>query len=261
MLQLTKNFWLSRELIVELSRRELFQGHANHLFGGLWVFVNPIITLAVYFLVFHFIFPSRVAGSQSSELFLIAGLIQWITLSDIMARACSIIRNNSNLVKQINFPVEALVARSVASAVFVQGIMTAGLFALAWIIYGSVTPGSLGLWLLAMAIQTMFMLGVALVLAAVTPFVPDLTELVGVVARLGLFVTPILYSSSQFGPRLEKLFYLNPFSYFAWIHQQVFSQAAIVPAAWLGATALGIAAFWLGARLFKAMSPAFNDVL
>lgn len=261
MLQLTKNFWLSRELIFELSKRELFQGHANHLFGGVWVFVNPMITLAVYFIVFHFIFPSRIAGNESSELFLIAGLIQWITLSEIMARACSIIRTNSNLVKQINFPVEALVARSVASAVFVQVIMTVGLFILAWIIHGSVPLSSLGVWLAAMTIQTIFMLGVALTLAAITPFVPDLAELVGVVVRLGLYVTPILYSSSQFRPSLENLFYLNPFSYFAWIHQQVFSPVSIVPVAWLGATALGIAAFWLGARLFRTMSPAFNDVL
>jgi lipopolysaccharide transport system permease protein len=261
LIALVRSLWRNRELVRELTRRDLFQGHASHILGGMWVLANPLITLLIYFLVFHFIFPTRVGG-RSGEAFLLAGLVQWVVLSEVMVRACAVVRLNANMVKQISFPLEVLVAKAVLSGLFVQAVMSAGLLAVVAFQPGGIGPAALGLWLVAILLQAVFMLGIALILASLTPFVPDTAEVVGVVARLGLFVTPILYASNAFGPVVEALFHLNPFSYFAWIHQDALAEQAIThPWAWLVAAALALGALWLGERLFRQMSPAFTDVL
>jgi lipopolysaccharide transport system permease protein len=265
MFRLLVSLWKNSELIEELSRRELFQGHSSHILGGAWVLANPLITLVVYFWLFHYVFPTRVSGAPgagSAEVYLLAGLVQWIVQSDLMVRACNIVRQHANLVKQINFPLEALVAKTVTSSLFIQCVMSAGLAVVMLFQPGGISLIGIALWLLAMVLQTLFMLGLALALAALTPFLPDVSELVGNFARLGLFVTPILYTSDRFDRLVSGLFYMNPFSYFAWIHQDAFyAQDFTRPAAWLGAAALAVSVLWFGERLFRQMSPAFNDVL
>ncbi|MCZ8146394.1 MAG: ABC transporter permease [Roseomonas sp.] len=261
MIALFRTLWRNRELTLELTRRELFQGHASHVLGGVWALANPLFTLLIYFLVFHFIFPTRIGG-QAGEVFLLAGLVQWVVLSEVMVRACTVLRQHVNMVKQLSFPLEVLVAKTVLSGLFVQAVMSAGLLLVVLFVAGGIGPAGLGLWLLALVLQAVFMLGLALLLASLTPFVPDTAEVVSVVARLGLFIAPILYASDAFGPVVAALFHLNPFSYFAWIHQEALADQSLVrPLAWIGAAVLAAGLLWLGERIFRQMSPAFTDVL
>jgi lipopolysaccharide transport system permease protein len=261
MIDLVKLIFARRELVLELARRELFVGHGRHFLGGLWVFANPLVTLLGFFLVFKFIFPSRLPAGGAAEVFLLTGLIQWIVLSELLVRACSTLRSHANLVKQINFPIETLFAKTVASGLFIQLIMTTGLFAV-MLTLGAASFQAIPLWLLAMVLQATFMLGVGLLLGALSPFVPDLAEGVGIVARMGLFLTPILYTSDLFGPVARFLFHLNPLSYFAWIHQDaLFAQSITAPIAWLVAAGLAVASLAVGNAVFRALNSAFTDVL
>lgn len=254
--------WRHRELIAELTRRELFQGHRNHMLGGLWVFANPLLTLVIYFLVFRFVFPTRLpGGTGSAEAFLLAGLVQWIVTSEVLGKACGVIRQNAGLVKQINFPIEVLVAKTVFASLWVQIVMSVGLLVLVLAGDGISLTGFFS-WIIAFLLQACFLIGLALAIAALAPFVPDMGELVGLFARMGLFVTPILYTTQQLGPSMQAVFWANPFSYFAWIHQAaVVGQAEGGLAAWVGAAVLAGGALWAGSRLFRTMSPAFNDVI
>lgn len=261
MIALAYSLWRNRELTLELTRRELLHGHLSHLLGSLWVLSNPLITLLIYFLVFHFIFPTRIGG-KAGEVFLLAGLVQWVVLSEVMVRACHVLRQHANMVKQLSFPLEVLVAKTVLSGLFMQAVMSAGLLVVVVLIAGGIGLAGLGLWLLALVLQAVFMLGLALLLASLTPFVPDTAEVVSVIARLGLFFAPILYASDAFGPVAAALFHLNPFSYFAWIHQEALADQSLVrPLAWIGAMLLAAGLLWLGERVFRQMSPAFTDVL
>lgn len=254
----------NRELIYELSRRELMQSHASHFLGGVWAFMNPLLLLLIYFLVFHYVFPLRMPDDMPSrsQLFLLAGLIQWVVMAELIVRSCTIIRANQNLVKQINFPMETLVIKTVAATLFVQVVMSAGLGVI--LFFQSELPSMwvLPLWLGAILLQALFMLGLAFILASLTPFMPDVSEFAGVVARLGLFITPILYTADQFGPTMEALFYVNPFTYFTLMHQDAFFwQAPVHLWQWGAGAALSFAILWLGYSLFRQMSPAFTDVI
>jgi lipopolysaccharide transport system permease protein len=261
LIELIRELWRNRELTLELTRRELFQGHTSHVFGGLWALANPLITLLLYFLVFRYIFPSRV-GDRSGEVFLLAGLVQWVVLAEVMVRASHVGQQNANLVKQISFPLEVLVAKTVLSWLFVQAVMSFGMLVLILFEPGPIGFGVLPLWLLAVILQAVLMLGLTLILASLTPFAPDTAEVVGMFIRLGMFITPILYVSDTFGPLVKALFHANPFSYFAWIHQgALVHQSVTDPLVWLAAFMLAASVLWRGERMFRELSPAFTVVL
>jgi lipopolysaccharide transport system permease protein len=261
LIELIRELWRNRELTLELTRRELFQGHTSHVFGGLWALANPLITLLLYFLVFRYIFPSRV-GDRSGEVFLLAGLVQWVVLAEVMVRASHVGQQNANLVKQISFPLEVLVAKTVLSWLFVQAVMSFGMLVLILFEPGPIGFGVLPLWLLAVILQAVLMLGLTLILASLTPFAPDTAEVVGVFIRLGMFFIPILYVSYIFVPLVKALFHANPFSYFAWINQDALVHQSVTdPLVWLAAFMLAASALWLGERMFREMSPAFTVVL
>lgn len=255
--------WRHRELLLVLTSRELFQGHRGHLFGGIWVYANPLLSLAVYFVAFHYIFPARFDGDGGApEIFLLAGLVQWIVTSETLVKACTVIRQNAGLVKQITFPVEILIGKVVLASLFIQLVMSAGLLLL--VLASGKGAGAVGIvcWSGAFLLQSVFLYGAALGVSAVALFAPDIGELVGLIARTGLFVTPILYTAQKFGPTISGLFWLNPFSYFAWIHQTALSGHSVGGgAAWAGAFVLAVFTLWMGSRLFRATSPAFTDVL
>jgi lipopolysaccharide transport system permease protein len=261
LIELIRTLWRDRELTLELTRRELFQGHTSHVFGGLWAPANPLITLLIYFLVLRYIFPSRV-GDRSGEVFLLAGLVQWVVLAEVMVRACHVVQQNANLAKQISFPLKVLVAKTVLSGLFVQAVMAFGILVLILFEPGPIGFGVLPLWLLAVILQAVFMLGLTLILVSLTPFAPNTAEVVGVFVRLGMLITPILYASDTFGPLVKALFHANPFSYFAWIHQDALVHQSVTdPLVWLAAFMLAASALWLGERMFREMTPAFTDVL
>jgi lipopolysaccharide transport system permease protein len=267
MQRIVTSAYRNRELILEMTKRELFQAHAGHMLGGVWVFFNPMVTLLIYFFIFNYIFPARLPESEGvdrgSEVFLLAGLIQWITLSEMMVRACQVIRANANLVRQINFPLEVLIFKTVASSAAIQIVMTGGLLVLMVATSGMPSALAVGLWLIAFSAQIIFMIGLTFLFASLTPFFPDFAELIGIIARLGLFAAPILYTVDRFASgALGGIFYANPFSYFAWLHQdalywQGFSHAF----AWPVAVALAVVLLWAGHRTFQHLSPGFNDVL
>ena len=81
----------NRELIWELTRREVMQPQANHFLGRYWLFMHPALSILVLFSVFYFIYPTRLEGvnPRGFEVYLLSALIPWVVISELMARATS----------------------------------------------------------------------------------------------------------------------------------------------------------------------------
>jgi lipopolysaccharide transport system permease protein len=254
----------NRELIWELTRRELIQPQASHFLGRYWVFMHPAISVLVLFSVFYFIYPSRLEGIslRGFEVYLLSGLIPWVVISELMLRACSLIRANANLVKQIVFPLETLVIKTVLASLFVQLVMSAVLFVILFATSAAVSPLFLPLWIAALIIQSVFMIGLTLILASITPFVPDMEDLVSLIARAGLFLAPVLYVPTMFSPTVWRLFYLNPFSYMVWIHRDaLFYQTITSSVVWAVAILMSGLLLVVGGWLFRLTSPSFGEAI
>jgi lipopolysaccharide transport system permease protein len=253
----------NRELIWELTRRELMQPQANHFLGRYWVFMHPVISVLVLFSVFYFVYPTRTNGTNRGfEIYLLSGLIPWVVISELMARACPLIRANANLVKQIVFPLETLVIKTVLVSLFVQLVMSAVVFVILFTTSTAVSPLFLPLWLAALVIQSVFMLGLTLILASITPFIPDMEDLVSLIARAGLFLAPVLYVPTMFSPNIWRLFYLNPFSYMIWINRDaLFYQTITSSVVWAVAILMSALLLAFGGWLFHLVSPSFGEAI
>jgi len=254
----------NRELIWELTRREVMQPQANHFLGRYWLFMHPALSILVLFLVFYFIYPTRLEGMnpRGFEVYLLSALIPWVVISELMARACPLIRANINLVKQIVFPLETLVIKTILASLFVQLVMSAVVFIILFTTSTAVSPLVLLLWLAALVIQSIFMLGLTLILASITPFIPDMEDFVSLIARAGLFLAPVLYVSTMFSPNIWRLFYLNPFSYMVWIHRDaLFYQTITSSIVWAVAILISGLLLVIGGWLFRLMSPSFGEAI
>jgi lipopolysaccharide transport system permease protein len=254
----------NRELILEMTRREILSGQSNTFLGQIWFFLNPVLTILLYVLVFGFVFRVRLGDAPEGVgiAYLMCGIVAWLTISDIIMRSAQVVRSNANLVQQIVFPIEVLVAKTVLASFSVLAILLTCLLVflglsdagLSWIQLALV-PG-------AIVLLFIFTLGLALLIGSLTPFLPDLAEVIGIISRIGLFMAPILYTPGMFADRWWNLFYYNPFSYFIWVFQDAFAFQSVEHLyAWIAAGALALMTFVAGASVFRRVSHGFGDVI
>ncbi len=115
-------------LIWELAKREVAERYVGQVLGVVWAIGHPLISMAVYIFVFSYVFRVRIGADRRLPFdyttYLLSGLVPWLTFTDILSRACSVITANAGLVKQILFPVEILPIKTVAAALVSQIIAT-----------------------------------------------------------------------------------------------------------------------------------------
>lgn len=252
-----------RELIYELVVRELRDRHTGQLIGTIWAFGHPLLLMAMYVVLFAYVFPARFGEGvdfQDYSVSIIAGIVSWLAFQDILARAPTVMISHSNLVKQIVFPMEVLpVKTAIASALpYVVAIIFSIGYA-AW--HDTLTLFSLMLPIV-MIFQMLAMIGVAFILSAIGVFLRDLKDLVQVFNTVNLFIQPILYNPFNTPETLEFILKLNPFSYIVWCWQDVlFHGEPLHMIAWIIFPLGSIALLFIGWGLFHRVSSAFGDAL
>ena len=254
-----------RELIWELAKREIVERYAGQVLGTLWAIGHPLIMVAIYVMVFGYIFGVRGAPGGDLPLghtaFLLAGLVPWLIMSESMGKACGLIVGNTSLVKQVVFPVEVLPIKGTVSSMITLAVALAAVIVYVFASNG-VLPLSYLVLPVVLALQFLLMLGVSYVLCAVSPFFRDLKDFVAVFLSMALFISPILYFSVQLPTALEIAIYLNPFSYMVWVYQDVMYYGHVAhPVAWVVYLLLSTGSFSVGYRLFNRLKPGFGDVL
>ena len=263
--ELIRLFTRHRELTIEMTRREILDQYVGQIFGALWVFAHPLFLLAIYIFIFHFVMGARIPESadlpRDYTSYILAGLIPWLGFQQSMIKACPALTAQANLVKQVVFPLEVLVARSAFAALIPQFVALAGLFVYGGIQYG-LPPWTYLLLPVVLAMQCLAMLGIAFVVAAVSVFVRDTKDFVQLYAAAGIYLIPVVYLPAWVPGSLRPLLYLNPLSYLIWCYQDTLFFGRIDhPWAWLVAAAGSVVAFVLGYRVFRHIRPYFANVL
>src|SRR5882672_2134662 len=118
--------WRNRQLIIQLTKRDVLGRYRGSVMGLAWSFLNPLLMLAVYTFVFSVVFKARwgVGGEDKINfaIILFAGLIVYGLFAECLNRAPSLILSNANYVKKVVFPLEILAWVALASALFHAGI-------------------------------------------------------------------------------------------------------------------------------------------
>jgi lipopolysaccharide transport system permease protein len=192
---------------------------------------------------------------------MLSGLIPWLAFTESMSKAASIITGNTNLVKQVVFPLEILPVKTVVASLLTQLVSTCIL-----VIYVLVACHTFS-WTYALlpvlfVMQLMLMVGIACLLGSVGAYFRDVKELVQVFCVVGVFLMPIVYQPSQVPEIFQPILYVNPFSYMIWCYQDVCYFGYVAhPWAWPIFLLISVGSFCLGYRTFRKLKPHFGNVL
>jgi lipopolysaccharide transport system permease protein len=261
---LVQALWRYRHMIRHLTASQLIQRYRGSLLGLLWTLVQPLLMLGIYSFVFGTIFRPRwmQAGSESSfALVLFCGLTVYGFFADSLARSPSLITGNPNYVKKIIFPLEVLAVTNVLAAL-AQSMAGFAILLLAKLWLQGFVPWTA--WLLPLALLPFVLVTLALCwfLSALSVYLRDVENLIGLLLSGLMFLSPIFYSLQAVPERVRPLFYLNPVTWavedlrrvLLWgegLNWQIWGLQLI-----LGWILLGLAYAW-----FKRLQPGFADVL
>lgn len=203
--------WRSRQLLWVLVRREVAARHTGTAAGVLWLYAQPLATLAAYFVVFDMVLGMRLgpdAPTARVGAFLVVGALPWMAWSDAIQRSMGSLLEagallQKNALPPILFPVRAVLASQVVYA---------PLLVLLVLVYVPWHGGAPALLLLPLVFALMFVVMVLLgyVLAVLALALRDVVQLVGFALSLGIYVTPILFPLSMVPTQVRWLLWANP---------------------------------------------------
>lgn len=223
----------SRELITNLTLREVRGKYKRTLLGQGWSLVNPLATMATYTLVFGVLLkttpPKGNGGLQIFALWLLGGLLPWTFFSSAVTTGMSSLIGNSNLIKKVYFPREVLVASSVLAfnVTFATELLV---YAVALLIFNSFIFQWLPMVLVLIVLLTLFAMGLALALSVANVYFRDTSHFVAIFMQLWFYATPIVYpvklvadlDKTFAGIDLLTLYRLNPMTRFVEAFRNVF---------------------------------------
>lgn len=261
----------SRKLIVSLARNDIKKKFAGSYLGVVWAFVQPVITVLLYWFVFEKGLHSRTADLRSGievpfVLWLTGGLVPWFYFQESVTGGTGVLVEYDYLVKKVVFQIDVLPVVKLISALFTHLFFIAFVIVL-YALYGYY-PDLFTLQVIYYSACMMVLAaGVVYVTSAVTVFFRDMKEVVAIILQVGIWVTPIMWSfesmSGMPGWALA-LLRLNPMYYVVSGYRD-----ALIGKVWFWEKPMQMLAFWvvtalfllLGSSVFRRLRPHFADVL
>lgn len=255
----------NRNLIMTLAKNDFKTKYAGSYLGIVWAFVQPVITILVYWFVFQVGFRSSSVSEYPFVLYLTSGMVPWFFFQDALNGGTNALIEYSYLVKKVVFKISILPIVKIISAAFVHVFFVCfAMFISA--LYGF-KPNWYSLQLLYYFI-CMFVFVLALVYAtsAIVVFFRDLTQIIGIFLQVGIWMTPIMWDFKMLSdyPTLMKLFKLNPIYYIVTGYRDSLLGQTGLMAHWRWGIyfwALTAVLFIAGSLIFKRLKIHFADVL
>ncbi len=251
-----------RGLLAQLIKRDVLLRYRGAMFGVLWIFLSPLLMLAIFAFVFGQIFEAR--WPQQTEglpfwLLLYSGLIVFNVFAESVSRSPSAVRGSPSYVKKMIFPVELLPLVPVGSGL-IHALFNLLILAVALAWTGHLTLGILLFPLLLLPVL-LFAVGLSWFLAAWGVFIKDMNQIVPLFVQMLLFLSPVFYPVSAVPAILRPLYQYNPLGSVIEAGRAAILGVPVAWAAWSVALAVGGAVFALGYAFFQHSRDEFADVL
>lgn len=254
-----KELYAYREMIFSLVRRDLKGRYKGSVLGFLWTFINPLLQLGVYTLVFSNIMKS---GIEDYYLFLFVALVPWIFFSTSISGGSSCIWAQQDMVKKIYFPREVLPISYVTSQ-FVNMLLSLVVVLGALLISGQGLNLEALLFLpIVMLVEYILALAMTMIFSAITVYLRDVEYLLGIVAMAWQFLTPVMYSLDQVPENMKVAFGLNPMTPIIVAYRDILYYKKVPEmSTLLHATFLGIGLLIIGWITFSKLKRHFAEEL
>ena len=261
MLANLRNLVRYRGLVQSLVARELKARYRGSVLGFFWSFINPLLLLLIYSFVFSFVIERGESDLEPYALFMFCGILPWTWFSSSLSESASVLMTGGNLIKKVLFPAEVLpIVTVLANMVhFLLGLPILVIFLL---YYKPVPPVLELVWFpVAVLVQLVLTLGLALVLSALTVHFRDIKDILANVLTFWFFATPIIYSMPQVPGRAHWMLNLNPFTHLAITYQEIlFYDGPVGHWRWLLALGAGsVGLFLLGYFVFDRLRDSFAE--
>lgn len=202
-----KELYRYRSMIWGLVHRDLRGRYKGSFLGFFWTFLNPLMQLGVYTVLFSVIFKTDI---QHYYLFLFVALIPWIFFSTCLSVGSTCVLNQGNMVTKIYFPREVLPISFVTSQFVNMMYCFVVIFAVLIFTRHGINLHAVLYLPLFFAVEYLMCLGVTLLFSGITVYVRDFANILQVLAMLFQFMTPVMYSISSVPQKLVPLFRINP---------------------------------------------------
>lgn len=202
-----KELYQYRQMIFSLVRKDLRGRYKGSVLGFMWTFINPLLQLCIYTVVFSTIMRM---GIDKFYIFLFVALVPWLFFSSCLQSGATVVVNNKELVKKIYFPRIVLPLSYVTSS-FVNMLLTFIVVFVVLIFTGYGINGIALLYLpLIMIVEYVLALGIVLITSACTVYLRDLEHILGIVGMGWMYLTPVIYSPEMVPEKFKFWFNLNP---------------------------------------------------
>lgn len=265
------NFVTGRKLIWNLAKNDIKKKFAGSYFGVVWAFVQPVITVLLYWFVFEKGLNSKATDLRTGieipfVLWLLAGLVPWFYFQEALNGGTGVLVEYSYLVKKVVFQIDMLPVVKMISALFTHLFFVVFAIVLFWLM--GYPPDLYTLLVVYYSFCMMALtMGIIYATGAATVFFRDMKEVVAIVLQVGMWVTPIMWNFETMVqiPEWAKLVLkLNPMYYIvsgyrdALINKTGFwENPGLTVYFWI----VTVVIWLLGTGIFKRLRPHFADVL
>ena len=201
--------WGSRELLQNLTNREVRGKYRRTALGQLWSLANPIAAILIYTFIFSFIFrlPAQVgdpSGLNNYALWLVCGLLPWLFFNRVLTIGVDSLVANAGLIQKVYFP-RIVLPLSLANATMFTWALEMGVLVVALSLLGSFVLPWLPLLAVFMVVFALFSVGVAMLLSIANVYFRDLSYLLTIVLQFWFYLTPILYPVDMVATQSDRL--------------------------------------------------------
>ena len=253
-----KNLYNYRELLKTSVKKDIGGKYKHSFLGVLWSFVNPLLQIAVYAIVFPLIMRSNI---EHYTVFMVCGLIPWQYFSTVLNRSSFVMIENGNIIKKVYFPREILPLSLVTSET-VNFLITSLIMIAFTIANGLGITKYILLFPIILVIQYILQLGISLILSSVTVYFRDLQHFIGVLLQLFFYATPIVYSVETIPANYQWILKLNPMTYIIEGYRDILYNQCMPDLKMLGIILfIGIVGTVIGYIIFNKLQKRFAEEL
>lgn len=255
----------NRHLIWKLAKNDFKKRYAGSYMGAVWAMIQPVVTVAMYYVVFEVIMgnPGRGADDVPYVLFLTAGLVPWFFFTEALNNGTNALTEYNYLVKKVVFKISILPIIKIIAATFIHGFFVLVLLVVA-AFYGYF-PTVYTIQILYYSVcMFVFVLALCYTTCAIVVFFRDLSQIINIMLQIGMWATPILWDISKLDSSWAVALKINPLVYIVngyrsavyerqWFFEDFYSTMYF----WIVTVVL----FGVGALVFKRLKVHFADVL
>ena len=257
-MNLFKNLYNYRELLKTSVKKEVRSKYKNSFLGVVWSFLNPLLQIVVYAIIFSLILKNK---QENYAIFLCCGIIPWTFFSSAINKSAFTIIENGNIIKKVYFPRE-IIPISVVVAEAINFLIST------IIILGFVIIGGIGItkyllfYPIILITQYLVIISIAFVVSSICVYFRDLQHFIGIILQLLFYATPIIYSQDNIPSEYQWILKINPMTYIINAYRDIFyyqKAFEILPLIML--LFIGIVTSYVGYKIFYKLQKGFAEQL